>query len=102
MRNQINYTILILQKPVPTCSSDARPYRFDQKQIDYILHLHNDFRNAIANGSVSNSVGQFLPAARMVKMTWDPEMGYLAGLNTRSCVFGHDHCHSTSNTNSTD
>lgn len=27
--------------------------------------------------------------------TWDKELAYLAGLNTRNCCFGHDECRNT-------
>lgn len=31
---------------------NATKYEFNQSEINYILHLHNDYGNAICNGSI--------------------------------------------------
>lgn len=107
------------------CSSDnsnVEIVEFNQTEIDYILQLHNDYRNAVANGSME----RYDSASMMVKMVsnrydpiqsnspitgpskvfnkivtifilqvWNDELAKLAGLNTRNCSFGHDSCRNT-------
>lgn len=73
-----------------SCPSDARfidmtPY------INDILQSHNEKRNSVAGGEVPNHS----PAVRMGTVQWDDELAYVAGLNVKTCQYGHDTCRNT-------
>lgn len=57
-----------------------------------ILDDHNKFRNIIAGGKTPKHPS----ASRMGTMTWDNNLAYLAGLNSKTCLFEHDECYTTS------
>jgi len=72
------------------CPSGARLIDINvQKTL--VLNLHNDNRNRIAGGAMSN----FDSASRMATMVWDSELAQLAALNVKQCAMKHDACHNT-------
>ncbi|XP_037960264.1 antigen 5 like allergen Cul n 1-like [Teleopsis dalmanni] len=60
------------------------------KHKDLILELHNNVRNAYAEG-----VGSLPPAGRMAQMVWCDELSEMALLNVKTCEMKHDECRST-------
>lgn len=77
----------------PSCSNDSSTYTLNAQEIALILDLHNDYRNAICNGSISG----FAPCARVARLVWDDELAYLAGLTSHTCNFNYDQCRNTGN-----
>lgn len=61
--NQRIHFEIYFQKLAPKCHG-GNIYEFSTKDIQYILHLHNDYRNAICNGSISG----FEPCKQMAKL----------------------------------
>uniref|UniRef100_T1GBK0 SCP domain-containing protein n=1 Tax=Megaselia scalaris TaxID=36166 RepID=T1GBK0_MEGSC len=56
-----------------------------------IVRAHNEKRNRVAGGFIP----KHSPAFRMATIQWDDELAYLAGLNVKSCKYGHDQCRNT-------
>jgi len=61
------------------------------KKKSLILNLHNDYRNKLAGGEMTD----FNTATRMATMVWDNELAQLAALNVKQCVMKHDACRNT-------
>lgn len=57
----------------------------------YIVNAHNEKRNQVAGGQIANHS----PAVRMATIQWDKELAELAGLNIKTCNYGHDQCRNT-------
>ncbi|XP_062539985.1 antigen 5 like allergen Cul n 1-like isoform X2 [Armigeres subalbatus] len=73
------------------CPVGRTLFKIDPQIRAFILHLHNEARNRLANGSVSG----FESALRMPTVEWDDELAELAELNAKSCQFKHDECRNT-------
>lgn len=56
-----------------------------------IVDSHNDKRNQVAAGKIA----KHSPAVRMATIQWDDELAHLAGLNVKTCNYGHDQCRNT-------
>lgn len=81
-----------MQKLSKSCPKDT--IFFDLKlYTNFIVDLHNKFRNQIAGGKIPNH----LSAVRMGTVEWDWDLAYLAGLNVKTCEFDHDQCRNTVN-----
>lgn len=74
-----------------TCSPDKAVLKMDASQKEYIVKLHNRMRNKIAMGEIK----KYSPAAKMPCFQWNDELAYLAEVNARSCMYGHDSCRAT-------
>jgi len=74
-----------------TCPAGASIVPMTPSLKGFILHLHNDYRNSIANGSVS----PFATASRMATVQWDNELEIVASYNANRCTFAHDTCRKT-------
>ncbi|XP_055390549.1 uncharacterized protein LOC129619333 [Condylostylus longicornis] len=61
---------------------------------DWILSLHNDYRQKIAAGEYAPG---YKSAVDMQEMQWSDELEMIASYNARGCYFGHDACRSTDN-----
>lgn len=73
------------------CPTGRTLFKIDPQIRMFIIHLHNEARNRLANGSVSG----FESALRMPTVEWDDELAELAELNAKSCQFKHDECRNT-------
>ncbi|KAL5278098.1 Ag5r family protein [Megaselia abdita] len=62
-----------------------------EKLKGQIVKAHNEKRNEVAGGRIPNHS----PAVRMATIQWDDELSYLAGLNVKTCKYGHDQCRNT-------
>ncbi|XP_062550445.1 antigen 5 like allergen Cul n 1-like [Armigeres subalbatus] len=77
----------------PLCDGkNAQKIDLDDKLKALILDEHNVRRNALACGTIKPHP----PAAKMIELTWNDELEFLAECNTMKCVYGHDSCRSTS------
>ncbi|CAG9807638.1 unnamed protein product [Chironomus riparius] len=76
----------------PNCPRDAIVVPLSSVERNILLDAHNNYRNQIASGSIPN----FPTAERMMAVTWDFELAWLAELNVMQCVMEHDQCRSTS------
>lgn len=72
----------------PSCPSDAKYVQFTDEHKKIILDQHNKLRNNIAGGGQNG----FSTASRMSTMKWNDEFGFLASVNVRRCIYGHDQC----------
>lgn len=61
------------------------------KMRNFILEIHNSYRNKLAGGNVKG----FNPAKRMASMKWNMEFEYLSMLNLLQCQMKHDKCRPT-------
>lgn len=57
---------MVFKELKSTCPTEAIIYEFSDDEIALWLHLHNDHRNKIANGSISG----FDSASRMARSVW--------------------------------
>lgn len=73
------------------CPTGRTLFKIDPQIRMFLIHLHNEARNRLANGSVSG----FESALRMPTVEWDDELAELAELNVKSCQFKHDECRNT-------
>lgn len=73
------------------CPAGRTLFKIDPQIRAFIIHLHNEARNRLANGSVSG----FESALRMPTVEWNEELAELAELNVKSCQFKHDECRNT-------
>ncbi|XP_031626612.1 antigen 5 like allergen Cul n 1-like [Contarinia nasturtii] len=74
--------------------SDCKNPELLKMTSDYkeaLVDIHNKYRNMQASGQIKN----YEPAVRMAKMRWDADLEYLAELNIRRCIYGHDKCRDT-------
>ena len=63
------------------------------EQAETILHLHNKWRDYVAAGNETRTLGGALPqAANMGVLTWDPEMARAAQHWALQCTIEHDQC----------
>ena len=70
----------------------------NSKQIEDLLHVHNRFREYVAAGKETRTLGGPLPqAANMGVMTWDEEIARIAQRWALQCHFGHDQCRALPN-----
>jgi len=60
-------------------------------QKSLILNLHNDYRNKLAGGEMTD----FNTATRMATMVWDDELAQLAALNVKQCDLNNQACRNT-------
>lgn len=74
-----------------SCTNDARVIGLSDYDKRLLLHMHNNYRNTIAEGRTP----RFQPAVRMGALQWDDELAYLAELNAMSCEIEHDKCRNT-------
>lgn len=56
-----------------------------------IVKAHNEKRNQVAGGTIPKHSA----AVRMATIQWDDELAYVAGLNVKTCKYGHDQCRNT-------
>ncbi|XP_061392084.1 antigen 5 like allergen Cul n 1-like [Musca vetustissima] len=61
------------------------------KLRNFILNVHNRYRNNLAGGKVKG----FGTAKRMASMKWNKEFEFLSGLNLLQCEMKHDKCRPT-------
>ncbi|XP_055630734.1 antigen 5 like allergen Cul n 1-like isoform X2 [Toxorhynchites rutilus septentrionalis] len=73
------------------CPAGRTLFKIDPQIQAFIIHLHNDARNRLANGSLEG----FESALRMPSVVWNDELAKLAEINTKSCKFEHDECRNT-------
>uniref|UniRef100_A0A1Q3FSA1 Venom allergen-1 n=2 Tax=Culex tarsalis TaxID=7177 RepID=A0A1Q3FSA1_CULTA len=73
------------------CPTGRTLFKLDSQIRAFIIHLHNEARNRLANGSLEG----FEPALRMTSVVWNDELAKLAELNVKSCKFKHDECRNT-------
>ncbi|XP_053691844.1 antigen 5 like allergen Cul n 1-like [Sabethes cyaneus] len=73
------------------CPPGRTLFKVDSQLRAFLIHLHNEARNRLANGSLNG----FEEASRMPTVVWDDELASLAELNTKSCQFKHDECRNT-------
>lgn len=73
------------------CPTGRTLFKIDPQIRAFIIHLHNEARNRLANGSLPG----FESASRMPSVVWNEELAQLAELNTKSCKFEHDECRNT-------
>ena len=65
----------------------------DAKQIEGLLHVHNRYRDYVAAGKETRTLGGPMPqAANMGLLTWDEEIARIAQRWALQCHFGHDQC----------
>ncbi|XP_058836613.1 antigen 5 like allergen Cul n 1-like [Topomyia yanbarensis] len=73
------------------CLPGRTLFKIDPQIRAFIIHLHNEARNRLANGSLEG----FEAASRMPTVVWNDELAALAELNVKSCQFKHDECRNT-------
>ncbi|KAL9696120.1 hypothetical protein quinque_015405 [Culex quinquefasciatus] len=73
------------------CPTGRTLFKLDAQMRAFLIHLHNEARNQLANGSLEG----FEPASRMTSVVWNDELAKLAELNVKSCKFKHDECRNT-------
>ncbi|KAL5287519.1 Ag5r.2 family protein [Megaselia abdita] len=73
-----------------SCPSDAKFIDLSTLQKE-IIDSHNEKRNRVAGGKIP----KHSPAVRMATIQWDDELAYMAGLNVKTCNYGHDECRNT-------
>lgn len=56
-----------------------------------VVKAHNEKRNKVAGGEIPKHSS----AVRMATIQWDDDLSYLAGLNVKTCKYGHDQCRNT-------
>lgn len=87
-------------------------YKITESDKEFILDLHNKYRQEIASGSVD----PYQPAVNMKEVvcffcsfrqmnsnliskiftqTWNDELAYVACFNAITCTFAHDKCRNT-------
>ncbi|XP_058445546.1 antigen 5 like allergen Cul n 1-like isoform X2 [Malaya genurostris] len=74
-----------------SCLPGRTLFKIDSQIEAFIIHLHNEARNRLANGSLEG----FEAAFRMPTVMWNDELATLAELNVKSCQFKHDECRNT-------
>lgn len=72
----------------PGCPANAMYVKFTDEHKKIILDTHNKLRNNIAGGGQNG----FNTASRMSTMRWNDEFEFLASVNVRRCIYGHDQC----------
>lgn len=70
------------------CPPDAKYIKFTDEHKKIILDEHNKLRNKIAGGGQNG----FNSASRMSTLRWNDEFEFLASVNVRRCIYGHDKC----------
>ncbi|XP_055551479.1 antigen 5 like allergen Cul n 1-like [Wyeomyia smithii] len=73
------------------CPPGRTLFKIDSQLRAFLIHLHNEARNRLANGSMEG----FEAASRMPTVVWNDELAVLAELNAKSCQFKHDECRNT-------
>ncbi|XP_043201156.1 venom allergen 5-like [Amphibalanus amphitrite] len=63
------------------------------EEVESLLHLHNKWRDHVAAGKESRTLGGALPqAANMGALTWDRELARAAQRWALQCTIEHDQC----------
>ncbi|XP_070497945.1 antigen 5 like allergen Cul n 1-like [Chironomus tepperi] len=75
------------------CPPDARVIPLGAQEINVLLDVHNGYRNTVASGLTPGLSSA--PASRMMALSWDFELAWLAELNVMECRMDHDQCRST-------
>lgn len=73
-----------------SCPKNAQFLDLSEFKND-IVNSHNEKRNQVAGGKIAKHQS----AVRMATIQWDDELAYLAGLNVKTCNYGHDQCRNT-------
>ncbi|KAL5290423.1 Ag5r.2 family protein [Megaselia abdita] len=73
-----------------SCPSGAQFIDLASMKND-IVNSHNEKRNQVAGGKIA----KHSPAVRMATIQWDDELAKMAGLNVKTCNYGHDQCRNT-------
>lgn len=72
------------------CGLDSVPFFPDAEMKNYIVQLHNEYRERFASGQ-----DNFAPAANIPALAYDDNLQYTAQCWTDRCVIGHDKCRRT-------
>ncbi|XP_045480847.1 venom allergen 5 2-like [Harmonia axyridis] len=82
--------------PSPDCGEDFQVIHLDDSTRQYILDLHNYFRNKVASGNETRNDQP--SAANMMVMKYNKELEYIAQCWANACNGNpliHDHCRRT-------
>lgn len=89
----VNLVFEFLQKPIHDNISLVVAIPDTYLLRERIIQYHNEFRDAIASGTVKNKFKEYFPpGGSMQELVWDLELAYMARRHVTTLSFRHSKC----------